>query len=111
MGFFSRQLPDLERRVNSLDYPLSAVLEPLLLVVLTDILNKEQTLKVFDFLVSRPFSPELFLCVTAAIVGSIEGQLCKIGSIEDIACALRREKNLDMGYIFEAASRMAKCEA
>ena len=43
--------------MNSFDYPLSAIIQPLLLVALTDVLNKEDTLEVYDYLVAHPFSP------------------------------------------------------
>jgi hypothetical protein len=57
MGFFSKKLRKLERRVNSLDYPLSAIIQPVLLVSLTDVLNKQHTLEVFDYLAAHPFTP------------------------------------------------------
>lgn len=44
MAFCSKHLRKLETKVNSLDYPLSAILNPSLLVVLTDILTKQQSL-------------------------------------------------------------------
>jgi hypothetical protein len=44
MAFFSKNLKKLEKKVNSFDYPLSAIIQPILLVALTDILNKQQTL-------------------------------------------------------------------
>lgn len=44
MNFFSAHLKKLEKKVNSFDYPLSAIIQPLLIVALTDILNKQQTL-------------------------------------------------------------------
>lgn len=68
MSFFSTQLPRLEKKINSFDYPLSAIVQPLLLVGLTDILNKDETLQIYDYLVSHPYSPELYLCVAVAII-------------------------------------------
>jgi hypothetical protein len=40
MSFFSSQLPMLEKRVNDLNYPLSSIIHPMLMVSLTDVLNK-----------------------------------------------------------------------
>jgi hypothetical protein len=57
MSFFSKKLKNLEKKVNALDYPLSAIIQPLLLVSLTDILNKQNTLEIFDYLAAHPFTP------------------------------------------------------
>ena len=94
MAFFSKKLSKLEKKVNSLDYPLSAIVQPLLLVSMTDILNKQNTLEVFDFLAAHPFSPELYLCIIACILSRVEDKLCTYNTVEDIALALRKEKNL-----------------
>ena len=57
MNFCSRQLRNLEKKINSFDYPLSAIIQPVLLVALTDVLNKQQTIEVYDYLVAHPFTP------------------------------------------------------
>lgn len=71
MAFLGKRLKKLEKKVNSLDYPLSAIMQPLLLVSLTDILNKQNTLEVFDYLAAHPFTPELYLCIVAVVVGKV----------------------------------------
>lgn len=90
MNFCSRQLRNLEKKINSFDYPLSAIIQPVLLVALTDVLNKEQTIEVYDYLVAHPFTPELYLCLAVTIVAKMEEKLCRMGSIEDIAICLRK---------------------
>jgi DNA-directed RNA polymerase subunit L len=72
MGFCSKQLKKLEKKVNNFDYPLSAIIQPILLVSLTDILNKEQTIEAYDYLVAHPFTPELYLCLVVTIVSKME---------------------------------------
>lgn len=57
MDYARKHLKKLENRVNDFEYPLSAVLNPILLVCLTDILNKEDSLQLLDFLIAHPFSP------------------------------------------------------
>lgn len=57
MKFFSEHLKKLEKKINGFDYPLSAVIQPILLVAMTDILNRQQTLQIYDYLVSYPFTP------------------------------------------------------
>lgn len=64
------------------NYSLGAIINPMILVCLTDVLNKQDSLQVLDFLVSNPFSPEYFICVAVAIVAMFEGQLCKMRSVE-----------------------------
>lgn len=96
MGFMGKRLRKLEKRVNALDYPLSALIQPLLLVSLTDILNKQHTLQVFDYLAAHPFSPELYLCIVAVILSKMEDRLCALESVEEMALVLRKEKNLNM---------------
>jgi hypothetical protein len=96
MGFFGKRLKKLEKKVNSLDYPLSAIIQPLLLVSLTDILNKQNTLEVFDYLAAHPFTPELYLCIIAVTLSKVEDKLCTLGTVEEIALALRKEKNLNI---------------
>jgi hypothetical protein len=96
MAFFSKKLRKLEKRVNALDYPLSAIVQPLLLVSLTDILNKQNTLEIFDYLASHPFTPELYLCIIASILSKVEDKLCTLNTVEDIALTLRKEKNLNI---------------
>lgn len=107
MGFLGRRVRKLEKKVNSLDYPLSAIVQPLLLVSLTDILNKQHTLEVFDYLVAHPFTPELYLCIVAVILTRMEDKLCSLNSVEDIALMLRKEKNLDMEAVIGEAVELA----
>jgi hypothetical protein len=82
---------------------LSAIIQPLLLVGLTDILNKDNTLEVYDYLAGHPFSPELYLCITSTILSKVEDRLCMLESVEDIALVLRKEKNLNIQSIIEDA--------
>lgn len=110
MGFFSRYLSKLEKKVNSFDYPLSAIIQPLLLVGLTDILNKEETLQVYDYLVAHPFSPELYLCVAVTIVSQVEDKLCNLSSIDDVALCLRKEKKLDIQEVLKEAVELYRRE-
>ena len=108
MSFFSRHLRKLQKKVNSFDYPLSAIVQPLLLVALTDVLNKQETLEIYDYLVAHPFNPQLYLCVAVVIVMKVEDRLCGMGSIEDIALCLRKEKKLKIGDIIKEAVNLAK---
>jgi hypothetical protein len=62
----------------------------MVLVCLTDVLNKEESLQVLDFLVSNPFSPEYFICIAISIIANFEENLCKLNSVEEISVALRR---------------------
>lgn len=107
MAFFSKKLGKLEKKVNSLDYPLSAIVQPLLLVSMTDILNKQNTLEVFDFLAAHPFTPELYLCIIASILSRVEDKLCTYNTVEDIALALRKEKNLKIEEILGQAIELS----
>lgn len=72
------------------NYTLGAILNPMILVCLTDVLNKEDSLQIMDFLVTNPFNPELFICITIQIVAMCEDQLCKLNSVEEISTALRK---------------------
>jgi hypothetical protein len=107
MGFFGKRLRKLEKRVNALDYPLSAIVQPLLLVSLTDVLNRQHTLEVFDYLAAHPFAPELYLCIVAVILVKVEDKLCSLGTVEEIALVLRKEKNLDMEAVIAEAVELA----
>ena len=90
MTWFSSHLGKLEQKVNLLDYPLSAILHPSLLVSLTDVLNKEDWLEVFDYLLSHPYSPWLYVCILLEMIKMVEGSLLKSTSVEKIAVALRK---------------------
>jgi hypothetical protein len=110
MNFFSRHLKKLEKKMNSFDYPLSAIVQPLLLVALTDILNKQDTLEIYDYLAAHPYSPELFLCIAVTIVSKVEDKLCALASVEDIALCLRKEKKINIADIIKEAAALAKRE-
>ncbi len=77
MSFFSANLNLLEAKINKLNYPLSAVIWPSLSVCLTDIVNKKNSLEILDYLVSHPYSPEMFLCIAVSIFKHIEKDICK----------------------------------
>lgn len=77
------------------------------MVGLTDILNKDETLQVYDYLVAHPYSPELYLSITAVILKAMEDKLCAMMSIEDIALCLRKEKKLKIQHIIEEAVSLA----
>jgi hypothetical protein len=90
IDFARKYLPNLEKKVTGSNYTLGAILNPMILVCLTDVLNKEDSLQVLDFLISNPYSPEYFICVAVAIVAMFEEQLCKMKSVEEISVALRK---------------------
>ena len=89
---------------------MSAIIQPLLLVAMTDILNKQDTLEVYDYLAAHPFSPELYLCIAVTVVSKVEEKLCGLSSIEDIALCLRKEKKLNIQEIIREAIVLAKKE-
>jgi hypothetical protein len=68
IDFARKYLPKLEKKVTGSNYTLGAILNPMILVCLTDVLNKDDSLQVLDFLISNPYSPEYFICVAVAIV-------------------------------------------
>lgn len=55
--FAKKILPALDKKVSGFNYSLGAVLNPMFLVCLTDILNKDDSLQLLDFLVTNPYSP------------------------------------------------------
>lgn len=63
------------------NYTLGAILNPMILVSLTDVLNKDDSLQIMDFLVTNPFNPELFICIAIQIVVMSENRLCKLSSV------------------------------
>lgn len=63
------------------NYTLAAILNPMILVCLTDVLNKDDSLQVMDFLVTNPFNPEFFICLAIQIVAMSEERLCKLNSV------------------------------
>lgn len=68
-------------------------------VSLTDVLNRSDWLELFDFLVINPFKPWYFVCFTLALVKCVEEKLVKLGSVEEIALGLRKEKNINMKFL------------
>lgn len=57
----------------------------MILVCLTDVLNKEDSLQLLDFLITNPYSPEYFLTSAISIILYVEDELCKLKTIEDIS--------------------------
>ncbi len=55
--FSKKYLPNLDKKVTASNYSLAAILNPMILVCLTDVLNKEDSLQIMDFLVTNPYSP------------------------------------------------------
>lgn len=49
----------------------------MLSVAMTDVLNRDQWLQVFDFLVTYPFSPWFYLCIGMALLKSVEEKFCR----------------------------------
>ena len=81
MEIFEGELSKLNEKINIFDYPLSSVINPMLISCLTDVLNRQDWLQVFDYLVAHPFQPELLVGVALAVVRSVEGKLIKLGSV------------------------------
>lgn len=108
MELFEEELPKLNQKVNSFDYPLSAIIQPMFVVSLTDVLNKRDWLELMDFLVTNAFKPELYISSAMAIVKSVEENLIKLKSVEEISVCLRREKNLSMGGIIGQAKQLGQ---
>lgn len=99
MELFESYLRELTAKVESLNYPLSSVINPIFVVSMTDILNRNDWLVIFDYLTANSTRPWLYVCVVMVIVKSIEKKLIKMKTIEDIAFGLRREKSLRMNIV------------
>ena len=65
-------------------------------VSLTDVLNRSDWLELFDFLVVNPFKPWYLICFALALVKCVEEKLVKLGSVEEMALGLRKEKSINM---------------
>ena len=96
-------MPKLNEKINSFDYPISAVINPMFVASLTDILNRQDWLQIFDHLVTRPFQPGLYITIGLAIVKCVEARLLKLSSVEEISISLRKEKNISMEVIIQEA--------
>ena len=81
MEIFELCLPNLKQKIESLDYPLSSLINPMFVVSLTDVLNKKNWLEIFDFLVTNPFEPWHYISVAITIVYLIEEKLEKLFSV------------------------------
>lgn len=81
MEIFELEMPRLNEKINSLDYPMSAVINPMFVATLTDVLNRQDWLQIFDHLVTHSFEPGLYIAVGLAIVKSVENNLLKLTSI------------------------------
>ena len=79
--FATKYLPNLDKIVTASNYSLGAIINPMILVCLTDVLNKEDSLQVLDFLVANSYSPEYFVCIAIAILAMFEGRICKMNSV------------------------------
>lgn len=55
MEVFEICLPNLKRKIESLDYPLSSLINPMFVVTLTDVFNRKDWLEICDFWVTNPF--------------------------------------------------------
>ena len=90
-----------------MDYPLSAVVHPSLVVSLTDVFNKEDWLEIFDYLLAHPYSPWMYVCILLEMVKMVEASLLKSTTVEKIAATLRKEKNLNVKDLIARAGKTA----
>jgi hypothetical protein len=108
MEVFEAELGALRQKVEALDYPLSALVAPMFVVALTDVLNRDDWLRLCDFWVTEPNEPWLCVCAAVAIVKAVEERLLKLPSVEQMSLTLRKEKNVPVPLLIERAKDIAK---
>jgi hypothetical protein len=59
----SNQLPELQNTLRELGATIGGLIWPMFLVCFTDVLNKQDWLELFDFVVLRPEQPWLLLAI------------------------------------------------
>lgn len=107
MDIFEECLPALKRKIESLDYPLGSLVNPMFVVSLTDVLNRKDWLEICDFLAINPFEPWHYISVAIAIVSLVEDRLEKLFSVEDMSLTLRKEKNIPMQLVIKNAKELS----
>ena len=70
--FMARQLPQLDSLVRSFGYSFSSLVWPMFLVNFSDVLNKQDWLQLFDYLLIHPSRPWLLLCCIVALLQSLQ---------------------------------------
>ncbi len=69
VDFAKKFLHKLDKKISSIsEYTLASIINPMIVVCLTDVLNRQDSLQLLDFLVTNPQCPELFLCAAISII-------------------------------------------
>lgn len=108
LTLFSSNLPQLSTHLHSLNHTLGSLLWPMFLVTFTDVFNKSDWLKVFDYVFVQPDRPWLLLAILIELVRHLEPELIAAKSLEKMHAVLRRERKGHIAAILRCAEELAR---